>query len=81
MLMDYLCRCYLALIRGLHGRCPCPICLVEEGSLSDLSTVYPERSEEHVKALVEKPETKGAKEDILKKYGLRAVKVSIQCYQ
>ncbi|KAI0686029.1 hypothetical protein BC835DRAFT_1530148 [Cytidiella melzeri] len=71
---DYEEQCYFALIRGLHGNRPCPICLVPKGELSDLSSRHPERSEEHVQELVERKEGKGAKEDSLKLLGLRAVK-------
>ncbi|KAI0684868.1 hypothetical protein BC835DRAFT_1291935 [Cytidiella melzeri] len=71
---DYEEQCYFALIRGLHGNRPCPICLVPKGELLDLSSRHPERSEEHVQELVERKERKGAKEDSLKLLGLRAVK-------
>ncbi|KAI0683923.1 hypothetical protein BC835DRAFT_1422790 [Cytidiella melzeri] len=71
---DYEEQCYFALIRGLHGNRPCPICLVPKGELLDLSSRHPERSEEHVQELVERKEGKGAKEDSLKLLGLRAVK-------
>jgi hypothetical protein len=68
-------RCYFSLIRGLRCLCPCPICLVPTGKLSDLSAVYPERNQEHVKQLVRINEHKGAKEDRLKPFGLRATEV------
>ncbi|KAI0091220.1 hypothetical protein BDY19DRAFT_934569 [Irpex rosettiformis] len=71
---DYEEQCYFALIRGLHGNKPCPICLVPRGELSDLTVVHRERQEEHVQKLVETVEGKGAKEEKLKPLGLRAVR-------
>lgn len=68
-------RCSLALIRGLRGNSPCPICLVPKGHLSELAQRYQERREEDVEEKVEKIETKKAKEAVLKPLGLRAVKV------
>ena len=68
-------RCYFALIRGLRGLSPCPICLIPEQSLADLSVAYPEREEDHTQAMVQRVEGKGAKEAKLKFFGLRAVKV------
>lgn len=72
---SYFDRCSLALIRGLRGNSPCPICLVPKGHLSELAQRYPERREEDVEEKVEKVETKKAKEAVLKPLGLRAVKV------
>lgn len=68
-------RCSLALIRGLRGNSPCPICLVPKGHLSELAQRYQERREEDVEEKVEKIETKKAKEAALKPLGLRAVTV------
>ncbi|KAI0796362.1 hypothetical protein BC629DRAFT_1734435 [Irpex lacteus] len=70
---DYEEQCYFALIRGLHGLSPCPICLVPEGDLSDLSKTYAERQEAHAQGLVQKVEGKGVKEKKIKQFGLRAV--------
>jgi len=75
-IISYKFRCYFALLRGLHGLCPCPICLIREGALSDLSVAFPERQEDYAKGLVERIEAKGVKESKLKVLGLRAVKVS-----
>ncbi|KAI0814934.1 hypothetical protein BC629DRAFT_1279974, partial [Irpex lacteus] len=73
---DYEEQCFLALTRGLHGLAPCPICLIPEGELSNLSATYAEREEGHAQALVEKVEGKGIKDKKLKHFGLRAVKNS-----
>ncbi|KIJ60717.1 hypothetical protein HYDPIDRAFT_177273 [Hydnomerulius pinastri MD-312] len=41
---DYEEQCFMALIQGPNGKCPCPICLVPEGKLLDLQTDYPLRT-------------------------------------
>ncbi|KAI0085317.1 hypothetical protein BDY19DRAFT_1059668 [Irpex rosettiformis] len=71
---DYEEQCYFALTRGLHRLLPCPVCTVPKGSLSDLATLYPEREENKAQEVVEEVGTKKAKENKLKKLGLRGVK-------
>lgn len=78
--MLYLIRCFFALTRGLRGKCPCPICLVPKGSLSDLSVKYPERDEQRAQELVEKIEGKGVKDLKMRILGLRAVEVRASIY-
>ncbi|KAI0700322.1 hypothetical protein BC835DRAFT_1304172 [Cytidiella melzeri] len=71
---DYEEQCCFALIRGLGGNAPCPVCLVPKGTLSDLRTEYAYRVAAEVQELVHKVESKKAKEAALKPLGLRAVK-------
>lgn len=72
------CRCALALIRGLGGLCPCPVCLIPKGVLSDLTTSYPDRTSAETEALVNATyNTKGEREKIIKQYGLRPITVSL----
>ncbi|KAI0686368.1 hypothetical protein BC835DRAFT_1288244, partial [Cytidiella melzeri] len=71
---DYEEQCRFALIRGLGGNAPCPVCLVPKGTLSDLRTRYAYRVAAEVQELVHKVESKKAKEAALKPLGLRAVK-------
>lgn len=68
----------MSLIRGVKGLFPCPICLVPQHELSDLSKTYPLRTQEHSEAIFKQAETmkrKGDKEKLLKRYSLRNVKV------
>jgi hypothetical protein len=68
----------MALIRGLHGLCPCPRCLVAPEDLSDLTVVSEARTPEGTRQIfldVEACRTQSDKESILKKYGLRPQEV------
>ncbi|KAI0055128.1 hypothetical protein BV25DRAFT_1816053 [Artomyces pyxidatus] len=65
---DYEEQCVMALIRGLKGKCPCPICLVPSSQLAELSERHPFRTVAATKALVE-----DGSEEELKKHGLRKV--------
>ncbi|KIM45701.1 hypothetical protein M413DRAFT_430427 [Hebeloma cylindrosporum] len=74
---DYEEQCIMALIRGLNSHFPCPVCLVPDKELSDLSKTFKLRTTQDMKAVYEKANeavTAGDKEVILKEYGLRDVK-------
>lgn len=76
----YISRAGMALIRGLMGLYPCPICLVPKDNQSDLSLAMTfalrtqSDSQDHVKDAL-KSTTVEAAEAILKKRSLRPVKV------
>ncbi|KAJ3500219.1 hypothetical protein NLJ89_g9890 [Agrocybe chaxingu] len=72
---DYEEQCVMALIRGTRSRHPCPICLVPEAQLSNLSEVYPLRSTDEMKNVVETARQLRAaeREEVLKDHGLRNV--------
>ncbi|KAJ6469116.1 hypothetical protein DFH09DRAFT_1111256 [Mycena vulgaris] len=70
-------RSVMALIRGLQGLYPCPICFVPWDQQSDLSTAHPLRTGiESQRILEEARETRtvAEREEILKDHGLRDVK-------
>ncbi|THH05669.1 hypothetical protein EW146_g9838 [Bondarzewia mesenterica] len=81
---DYEEQCVMALIRGLGGKCPCPICLVPKEQQIELSIRYPLRtaSDTHV-ILAQANDARLAedKEKILKAHGLRPVKVKAALHQ
>jgi len=67
----------MALIRG--GKClfPCPICVVPQAQLANISCLWPKRSQEETEPLVENAvnnHSKDAAED-LKNQSLRPVRV------
>jgi hypothetical protein len=73
-------RCVMALIRGLNGLCPCPICLVPPDKQMDLSEDYDLRTASKSEGLIKKASEMtlaSDKEALLKIYGLRPVKVRI----
>ncbi|THU95745.1 hypothetical protein K435DRAFT_819621 [Dendrothele bispora CBS 962.96] len=76
MSADYEEQCMIALIRGFMGLCPCPKCLVPKEQLSNL-TLKPQlrtqHSTERLMTQVRSQSRQDAKEEILKKYGLRPV--------
>ena len=72
----------MALIRGLKGNCPCPICLVPSAKLADTSIKYPLRTAVESAELVNRTRgmaSEAEREAILKPYGLRPIKVSTIC--
>ncbi|KAI0343363.1 hypothetical protein BDW22DRAFT_1329317 [Trametopsis cervina] len=69
---DYEEQVRFALLRGLQGLAPCPICIVPKGTLSDLSVTYPLRNASRIKTLINKPHS-SEKNDTLKLLGLRDV--------
>ncbi|KAI0684537.1 hypothetical protein BC835DRAFT_1292984 [Cytidiella melzeri] len=68
---DYEEQCHFALIRGLLGKAPCPVCLVPKGGLSDLKTRYAYRTAASAQILVTRAESKASKGAALKAIGLR----------
>lgn len=70
----------MALIRGLGSACPCPVCLVRNEDLADLSKFpLPERrTTEHMRNVYQEVQLlkQDAREKKLKEYGLRDVEVS-----
>jgi len=67
----------MALIRGTTCLFPCPICLVPQAQLANISCSWSKRSQEKTETLVENVlnnHSKDAAED-LKKQGLRPVRV------
>lgn len=66
----------MALIRGLRGLFPCPVCLIPGGHLSDILGKYVLRVASEIREKVEKIETKTQKEKVLSAISIRAVRVS-----
>lgn len=76
----YAIRCFMAAIRGLGSAHPCPVCLISSEDLSDLSKKAPRRTPIAMKNIyneARKLNTKKAREEVLKEYGLRDVEVRI----
>lgn len=69
----------MALIRGLRGLYPCPICFVKSDEQSDISIVPELRSSKHSQETVHTARTLNAEggEELLKGFGLRNVEVSV----
>ncbi|KAJ7500378.1 hypothetical protein B0H11DRAFT_2155479 [Mycena galericulata] len=65
----------MALIRGLRGLYPCPICFVKSDEQSDVTIVPEFRSSKHSQEAVQRARTLNAegREDLLKGLGLRNV--------
>jgi hypothetical protein len=73
-------RCVMALIRGLQGLYPCPICFVPWNEQSDLSSEHPDRTGPESQRIVEEARSKvtaAEREEILKDNGLRDVDVRV----
>ncbi|KAJ7862034.1 hypothetical protein B0H14DRAFT_2575682 [Mycena olivaceomarginata] len=73
---DYEEACVMALIRGLQGMYPCPICFVPWNEQSDLSTEHPLRTgsgSQHIVEEARKQRTKEEREAHLKDHGLRDI--------
>ncbi|KAJ7508184.1 hypothetical protein B0H11DRAFT_1848468 [Mycena galericulata] len=73
---DYEEACVMALIRGLQGLYPCPICFVPWNEQSDLSTEHPKRTataSEKILGDARAERTAAAREEVLKDHGLRDV--------
>lgn len=74
-----LCRCTMALIRGLRGLRPCPVCLIPAKELSNLFAVHPKRTRIDTETILAQARERNAegKEDLLKHNGMRDVDVSL----
>jgi hypothetical protein len=70
----------MALIRGVRSLFPCPICLVPQDLQWDLSKEFPLRTQADSRNIfleaMDKPNVE-QRDAHLKKYGLRAVEVSL----
>ena len=65
----------MTLICGVRSACPCPVCLVPEKKLMDITEVYPLRTTENMQKLYD--QAKEEVKDLLQSFGLRNVEVSI----
>ena len=70
----------MALIRGVNSKCPCPICLVQKDEQDSFPTRVELRTALDTKTAVEKKLKTTLNEKILKKLGLRNVKVNLYIY-
>ncbi|KAF9536999.1 hypothetical protein CPC08DRAFT_590148, partial [Agrocybe pediades] len=72
---DYEEQCIMAAIRGLNSLFPCPVCLVPEAELCNLSRVSSRRTTDHMRSIYEESQLMNAKqrEKHLISYGLRNV--------
>ncbi|KAJ7460514.1 hypothetical protein B0H11DRAFT_2286132 [Mycena galericulata] len=73
---DYEEACVMALIRGLQGLYPCPICFVPWNEQSDLSIEHPKRTAKGSEEILEDARaerTAAGREEHLKDHGLRDV--------
>jgi hypothetical protein len=73
-------RCVIALIRGVNGLCPCPVCLVPRDKLHDpTSTKWELRDMKGTQKLVKaaKEGKHSQWEPKLKEKGLRKIEVSL----
>ena len=67
----------MALIRGVNGHCPCPVCLVEKDKQGKLCSSPNLRTAAATKAIFEEKLKSSLKEKLLKKFGLRNVQVKV----
>ena len=77
LLIRYINRCVMALIKGVKSHCPCPICLVPADQLRDHTATHPMRTSIDAIArfeLYKKDRQDG--EALLQKQSLRPVEVS-----
>lgn len=70
----------MGLNRGFGGKMPCPICLVGPDQLLDVNKTYDLRTAEAIQLLFEQAKNMNISEaeELFKKYGLRAVQVSLR---
>jgi len=68
----------MSLTRGYRSKFPCPICLVPDVSLANISEVYPLRTAEQTQKIVTQAMNMNSvgREVLLKGSGLRPVQVS-----
>jgi len=70
----------MALIRGINGLCPCPVCLVPSKEQQNITKQFPLRTADHTKKVIEEMKSKrteAEKDELLKGYGIRAVSVNL----
>ncbi|KAH9013071.1 hypothetical protein EDB85DRAFT_2158478 [Lactarius pseudohatsudake] len=72
---DYEEQCVMSLIRGYRGKMPCPICLVPNDKLADISTTWPLRTAAGMEEIVVHGRTlnKNIREKLLSRHGLRDI--------
>ncbi|KAH9486000.1 hypothetical protein JR316_0000063 [Psilocybe cubensis] len=72
---DYEEQTMMALTRGRTGLFPCPICLVPNSKLSNISTVYPRRTTSQMRQIYIRSQSLNAteSEELLKSYGITDV--------
>ncbi|TFK18308.1 hypothetical protein FA15DRAFT_603515, partial [Coprinopsis marcescibilis] len=73
---DYEEQCVMAAIRGTNSKCPCPICLVPQEELNQLSKRYTLRTTAEMKQVYDDSQecwTQAERNTTLMKYGLRDV--------
>ncbi|KAH8985616.1 hypothetical protein EDB86DRAFT_3049177 [Lactarius hatsudake] len=73
---DYEEQCVMSLIRGIHGKMPCPICFVPDDQLADVSKSWPPRTTERMQQLIEEGKILDRsvdREHHFSKYGIRDV--------
>ncbi|KAK0475317.1 hypothetical protein EDD18DRAFT_1116093 [Armillaria luteobubalina] len=68
---DYEEHCMMSLICGVRSSCPCPVCLVPDKKLMDITEVYPLRTTENMQKLYDQAQEKG--DSILQSSGLQDV--------
>ena len=71
----------MALIRGLNGKAPCPICLIRQDNLWNLQDTSLLRTTENSQAVILKARSQqllSHKEEILKEVELRDIDISIK---
>ncbi|KAI9431873.1 hypothetical protein H4582DRAFT_2113324 [Lactarius indigo] len=69
-------QCVMSLIRGAHGKMPCPICFVPDDQLADVSNTWPLRTTERIRELIEEGRTLDKSVDReyhFSRYGIRDV--------
>ncbi|KAF8197090.1 hypothetical protein BJ912DRAFT_1020953 [Pholiota molesta] len=70
-------QCIVALIRGLMGLCPCPICMIKRLAQSNFATLWPLRNMNDTRKIIQHArafkKSKTGIDEYLKDYGLRDV--------
>jgi hypothetical protein len=71
-------RCTIALIRGTNSKFPCPICLVPNDQLTNLTDKFALRTTELMKKVYDEAQLLNLteREQLLKEHGLRNVEVT-----
>ena len=79
MLTKKIHRCVICLIRGQHGLCPCPRCLIPKEDLAEhkIGKLRTARDALAILKQVDEAPTKAIKEEIVKEFGLRPLFVCI----
>lgn len=69
-------RCVMALLKGINGKCPCPVCLIPGENLLDLHNAYPLRQVSHGQSVMMDTTLRQTQKSAqLKPLGLRAIQV------